>query len=70
MTHAPTDLNTFRTPSLLHVARTAPYMHNGTVPTLEKAVDMEVYYRGLATGEPLQVTAAQKADLVSFLRTL
>ena len=70
VTHTPADLNTFRTPSLLHVARTAPYMHNGTVPTLEKAVDMEVYYRGLATGEPLQVTAAQKADLISFLRTL
>jgi len=70
VTRAPADLNTFRTPSLLHVARTAPYMHNGTVPTLDKAVDMEVYYRGLATGEPLQVTAAQKADLVAFLRTL
>lgn len=70
VTRDPVDLNTFRTPSLLHVAETAPYMHNGAVPTLEKAVDMEVYYRGLATGEPLQITAGEKADLVAFLRSL
>lgn len=70
VTRDPVDLNTFRTPSLLHVADTAPYMHNGAVPTLEKAVDMEVYYRGLATGEPLQITTGEKADLVAFLRSL
>ena len=46
------------------------YTHDGRVPSLEKAADMEVYYRGLATGEPLQVTSSQKADLVVFLRTL
>jgi cytochrome c peroxidase len=70
VTRDPVDLNTFRTPSLFHVTATAPYMHNGAVPTLEKAVDMEVYYRGLATGEPLQITAAEKADLIAFLRSL
>jgi cytochrome c peroxidase len=32
------DVGRFRTPSLRHVARTAPYMHNGIVPTLRHAI--------------------------------
>ena len=30
---------TFLTPSLREVAKTAPYMHNGMLPTLESVVD-------------------------------
>jgi len=70
VTHSLKDINTYRTPSLLHVTQTAPYMHDGSVATLEQAVQMEVYYRGLATGQPIQLTASQRSDLMAFLRTL
>jgi cytochrome c peroxidase len=37
----PNDLGKFRTPSLRNVASTAPYMHNGSVATLEQAIQIE-----------------------------
>jgi cytochrome c peroxidase len=50
VSHIATDVETFATPSLRDVRLTAPYMHDGSVMTLEDAVDREVYYRGLDTG--------------------
>jgi len=38
------DMGAFRAPSLLNVARTAPYMHDGSVKTLMDVVD--IYARG------------------------
>jgi cytochrome c peroxidase len=38
------DLGAFRTPSLRNVARSAPYMHDGSLATLEEVV--EFYDRG------------------------
>jgi cytochrome c peroxidase len=64
------ELGMFRTPSLIHVGETAPYMHDGSVPTLEEAVDREIYWRSLATGEPLALTKDERTDLVAFLRSL
>tara|TARA_Y100001001_G_scaffold158905_1_gene179065 strand:- start:6542 stop:7810 length:1269 start_codon:yes stop_codon:yes gene_type:complete len=70
----------FRTPSLRYTKYTAPYMHNGTVPTLEAVVDF--YDRGGVTADgrttdfpktksplikPLGLEPQEKADLVSFL---
>lgn len=67
------DHGAFRTPSLRDVARTAPYMHDGSLPTLEAVV--EFYARGGTPNDwqdeeldPLGLTDAQKADLVTFLR--
>jgi cytochrome c peroxidase len=45
-------------------------MHNGSVATLEEAVEREIYYRGLTTNRPLIVTPSEKKDLVAFLRSL
>ena len=66
----------FKTPSLRNVARTAPYMHDGAMATLEEVV---AFYRTRA-GEPLighrdllldQVPKdLPVADLVAFLETL
>ena len=70
MTHKPGDMGLFRTPSLRYVADTAPYMHNGKVPTLEAAVDQEIYWRGLSSGKPLSLTVSERADLLAFLRSL
>lgn len=66
----PRDIGTFRTPSLRNVADTAPYMHDGSVATLEEAVDLEIYYRSTQMDRPLVLTAGEKADIVEFLRAL
>jgi cytochrome c peroxidase len=65
----------FRTPTLRDVELTAPYMHNGIYGTLEEVVDH--YDRGgdLAGNlspniAPLGLSAQEKADLVSFMKSL
>jgi len=70
VTRDPRDIGKFRTPSLRNVALTAPYMHDGSVATLEEAVDSEVYYRSTERGEPLILTPAEKSDIVAFLGSL
>ena len=69
----PRDLHAFKTPSLRNVALTAPYMHDGSVATLEEVIGF--YARQLATAnEPfiaaLEWSAQEKSDLVAFLRAL
>lgn len=65
----------FKVPTLRDVARRAPYMHDGSVPTLEAVIDL--YDRGGIDRpsrsdliKPLHLTAQDKADLVAFLKTL
>ena len=64
----------FRTPTLRNVALTAPYMHDGSLPTLDAVVDF--FDRGGDHPEaderiqPLGLRERQKADLVAFLRSL
>ncbi len=65
----------FQTPSLRDVARTAPYMHDGSIGTLEDVI--EFFDRGgtPAPGRPVELkplglSAAEKRDLVEFLRSL
>jgi cytochrome c peroxidase len=70
VTHQVADIETFATPSLRHVSLTAPYMHDGSVPTLEAAIDREIYYRSLDTGYPIGLTAQERKDLQSFLDAL
>lgn len=69
------DVGKFKVPGLRNVERSAPYMHDGSLPTLEAVV--EHYDRGglgdVTTDpqlEPLSLSAEQKADLVAFLRSL
>jgi cytochrome c peroxidase len=68
-------LYAFKTPTLRDVARRAPYMHDGSVPTLEAAI--ELYNHGGIKRpslseliRPLGLTDGEKADLVAFLETL
>ncbi|MEO9874589.1 MAG: cytochrome c peroxidase [Anderseniella sp.] len=65
----------FKTPGLRNVALTAPYMHNGSIGTLEGVV--EFYDRGGDRDanrspliEPLGLTDREKWDLVAFLNAL
>ena len=70
VTENPAQIGTFKTPSLRNVALTAPYMHDGSVRTLQEAVDVEIYYRGTQDGHPLILTDSDKGDLVAFLHSL
>ena len=70
VTRKPTDIGRFKTPSLRNVAVTAPYMHDGSVASLEEAVETEVYYRSIESGRPLILTPQEKSDLVDFLKAL
>jgi cytochrome c peroxidase len=65
----------FKTPTLREVARTAPYMHDGSLATLEDVVDF--YARGGNANprldpevRPGRFTPDEKRALVSFLMTL
>jgi cytochrome c peroxidase len=66
----PVDIGKFRTPSLRNVSLTAPYMHDGSVNTLERAIDLELYNRGTALNYPVALTVSERADLLSFLQAL
>lgn len=78
MTGRREDLYRFRTPSLRQVADTAPYMHDGSLATLEDVVPF--YYRDMpATGpeglpldaEPLlDHSFSEVAPIVAFLKAL
>jgi cytochrome c peroxidase len=69
-TGEPADIGKFRTPSLRNVALTAPYMHDGSVRTLESAVELELYGREAGVAKPIVLTADERADIVEFLRAL
>jgi cytochrome c peroxidase len=59
------DRYQWRVPSLRNLVYTAPYLHNGSVETLEDAV------RVMGNTElNLVLTDAQVADLVAFLKAL
>jgi len=56
----------FKTPSLLFVGGTPPYYHDGSEATLEGLID----HNGTRMGHTKQLSAADRAALVAFLRTL
>jgi len=65
----------FKTPTLREVARTAPYMHDGSLKTLEEVVDF--YSEGGRANpnldpeiKPLHLSMEEKRALVVFLRLL
>jgi len=67
----------FRVPGLRNAARTAPYMHNGSVATLGDVVerysnlDIErLHADGERVLKPLHLSAEEAADLVTFLESL
>lgn len=68
VTKNPQDIGRFRTPSLRNVALTAPYMHDGSVASLEAAIDFELYYRSLQRGKPLILTPQERNDILALLQ--
>jgi cytochrome c peroxidase len=69
------DRGRFKTPTLRGLTRTAPYMHDGSLKTLEEVV--EFYSKGGGKNpnldpvlEPLQLSKNDVRDLVAFLNAL
>lgn len=69
------DRGAFKTPTLREIARTGPYMHDGSLETLDEVV--EFYNKGGIKNpnldkemKPLNLTEEEKRDLVEFLKTL
>ena len=56
----------FKVPSLLFVAGTPPYYHDGSAPTLEALIEEN----GNRMGQTQHLSAQEKAALVAFLKTL
>jgi cytochrome c peroxidase len=68
-----TDTGAFKTPTVRNAALTAPYMHDGSVATLEEVV--EWYDKGGHPNphlsdkiRPLKLSVQDKADLVAFMK--
>lgn len=72
------DTGKFRTPSLRNIAQTAPYMHDGSMKTLDEVVTF--YYRGVPSAttdgfvldiQPLSGQSySEIPDIVAFLESL
>jgi cytochrome c peroxidase len=70
------DFGKFRTPTLRNIAVTDPYMHDGSIDSLEGVIDH--YMAGGMFGQanktrilrPFSLTDSEKSDLIEFLKTL
>ncbi len=75
VTRRDADRGKFKTPTLRGVALTAPYMHDGSLATLEQVV--EFYNRGGGANphrdpalRPLGLSKEEARSLVAFLKAL
>ena len=73
------DTGAFKTPTLMDISKSAPYMHDGSVETLEEAVDLMTSggkandwldEENLKDAKDANLTDDEKADIVAFLRAL
>ncbi len=69
------DKGAFKTPMLRDLLRTAPYMHDGSVKTLEEVIDL--YDKGGEANpwldpkmQPLNLSDQEHTDLLEFLKSL
>jgi len=67
----------WRTPSLRNLVNTAPYMHDGSLATLDDVVDFyanidttRLHSNGENILKPLDLSDSDRKDLVSFLKSL
>jgi cytochrome c peroxidase len=74
-TNVEAERGAFRTPSLRNVAKTAPYMHDGSLKSLKEVID---FYIGGGNSnpqldpqiKPIVLSAQERADLLAFLESL
>lgn len=75
VTQKDSDLGKFKVPTLRNVAVSAPYMHDGSLATLDDVIDAYVaggrgHPNTDPTIQPLDLTSDEKADLRAFLEAL
>ena len=75
VSRAEKDRGAFKTPTLRSITETAPYMHDGAFKTLEEVVEFMDQGGGSNPNlsplvKPLNLTAEEKSDLVTFLKAL
>jgi cytochrome c peroxidase len=75
VSNQPRDRGKFKTPTLREIARTAPYMHDCSLGTLEEVVDF--YDQGARPNQnlfpllrPIGLTPVEKQQLIRFLEAL
>lgn len=75
VSHDPRDRGAFKTPTLRDIALTAPYMHDGSLATLEDVVDF--YAKGGVRNmnldrrvRPFPLSAQEKTQFATFLKSL
>jgi len=69
------DIGSFKVPSLRNIEITDPYMHDGSIETLEEVL---AHYSGGGAGHylqdnsivPFELTAKEKKQLIAFLKSL
>ena len=70
------DTGAFKTPTLRDIAKSGPYFHNGSVATLEEAVDLMIgggkpnKYLDRTNLKKRKATEAEKKDLIALLGSL
>ena len=74
-TYSVADRGKFKTPTLRNIELTAPYMHNGSMSSLDEVVSF--YNNGGGTRstkdsrvKPMNLSKEEEAELVAFLKTL
>jgi cytochrome c peroxidase len=74
-TYLASDRGKFKTPTLRNIELTSPYMHNGSMSSLEEVVSF--YNKGGGTRstkdarlKPINLSEEEEAELVAFLKTL
>jgi cytochrome c peroxidase len=75
LTHDEYDKARFKVPTLRNIELTAPYMHNGSIKTLNEVVAHynsggQFHKNKSALVKPLRLTQEEQNDLVAFLKTL
>jgi len=74
-TKVESDKGAFKTPTLRNVANSAPYMHDGSLKTLQNVV---AFYAGQGNSNPyldkeikaIKISGPERADLIAFLDSL
>lgn len=82
-TGVPSDMGKFRTPTLRNIAKTAPYMHDGSIPDLATVIRAHYARGGRSSGQAsgpnpkrseflvgFQVSEQEVQDLIAFLHAL
>jgi cytochrome c peroxidase len=75
VTEVPQDVGKFKVPTLRNIELTAPYLHDGSLQTLEAVIDRYAqggsqHHNQSEKVKGFSLTAQQKLDLVAFLQSL